>query len=405
MKPDWSVRHSPLRGPRRWYERAALLCAAVGVAVAIGACGAAGPATGSAHLADQHANRRSAIVAPQRRPPFGTFVSLVPACACGRHTELDLFSLSTGRMLRRLAVVSLGGYQQLATPAAASDGRLFLTYTSGARCALNGTFAECPGFAQNSCRNAVKILSYGQTRPQPLFAVSGSEAVTGEVVPDRDGRKVALTLTPCVGTRGTTGLYVRDLKSGAMHTIVSSSNRCDGYGPAAWSADGSQLVFPLDRAKGKPLPMAGGIACPEGRDSLALASTRTASHPGGLKLIRPDHGCIFRAAAFDRLGIVAAEGCDQGDPEHGHGDYLGRAYVLQYGLHGRLVRRLRLKLGLEEAIVATVSSTGNVLITQDEPGNGPYLERDWVWEFNGIRLRPIASYKANDAAQVLAVPW
>ena len=49
--------------------------------------------------------------------------------------------------------------------------------------------------------------------------------------------------------------------------------------------------------------------------------------------------------------------------------------------------------------------TGNVLITQDQPANEPYPERDWIWSFDGAHLRPIANYSANDAAQIIAVPW
>jgi hypothetical protein len=308
-------------------------------------------------------------------------------------------------MLRELTAVSLGGYQQLATPAATNEGRLFFTYTSGARCAPKGEYAECPRFAPDSCRNAVETLSPGATGPQLLFTVPGSQAVTGEVVPNPDGDEAALTLTPCVGTHGTTGLFVRDLKSGATHTILSSSNRCDGFGPAAWSPTGTELVFPLERANGKPTPMAGGIACPGGRSYLALAPTAVASQPGALKLMHPGRGCIFKAAAFDRAGIVAAEGCDHGDPHHGVGSYLGNAYLLQYSPRGQLTMRILLKLGFEQAAIATEPMTHDVLITQDQPANEPYPERDWLWEFDGHHLRSIAHYKAEDAAQVLAVPW
>jgi hypothetical protein len=67
--------------------------------------------------------------------------------------------------------------------------------------------------------------------------------------------------------------------------------------------------------------------------------------------------------------------------------------------------RIPIQLGLEQAVVATEPTTGDVLITQDQPANEPYPERDWVWEFDGRHLRPIAHYKAEDAAQVLAIPW
>ncbi len=304
-----------------------------------------------------------------------------------------------------LAAVPLDGHQQLATPAATNDGRLFFTFTSGAPCAAKGAHMECPRFAVDSCRNAVATLAPGRTSLQPLLTVPGSEAIIGAVVPNPDGGEVALTLTPCTGLHGTTGLFVRDLKTGARRAIVTSSNRCDGFGPAAWSPTGSELVFPLDRADGKPIPMAGGIGCPQGRSYLALAPAGTTSRLGALTLIDPDHGCIFRAAAFDRVGIAAVEGCAQGDPEHGAGSYLGYAYALQYSARGRLTMRLPLKLGSEQAVVATEPSTGNVLITQDQPANEPYPERDWLWELDGHHLRPVAHYNADDAAQVLAVPW
>jgi hypothetical protein len=60
---------------------------------------------------------------------------------------------------------------------------------------------------------------------------------------------------------------------------------------------------------------------------------------------------------------------------------------------------------MEQAVIATEPSSGDVLISQDEPANEPYPERDWVWEFDGHHLRSIAHYRAEDAAQVLAIPW
>ena len=78
---------------------------------------------------------------------------------------------------------------------------------------------------------------------------------------------------------------------------------------------------------------------------------------------------------------------------------------MQYDPHGRFIMRLTMHLGLEQAVVATEPNSGDVLITQDQPANEPYPERDWVWEFDRRHLRPIASYHADDAAQILAVPW
>ncbi|MDQ6850021.1 MAG: hypothetical protein M3070_08640 [Actinomycetota bacterium] len=335
--------------------------------------------------------------------PAGTFLSLVPACACGRYTELDLFSTVAGRRIRRLATVSSTA-GELSTSAAADDGDLFMTFTSGPVCAAKGTYAECPGFTPNSCRNTVETRAPGQGTPSRSFTVAGSQAI-GEVVPSPDGHSVALAITPCTAVRGTTGLFVRDLKTGATRAVTTSPNRCDGFGPAKWNPAGTELVLPLDRADGPPMPMVGGIGCPAGRSYLALAPTSARRGRAKLKLINPDRGCIFKAAAFDPKGIAAAEGCDHGDPQHGVGVFLGAAYLMQYDKAGHLRKRIRLHLGLEQANVATVPRTGNVLITQDQPADEPYAERDWIWEFDGAHLRPIAHYSANGAAQIIAVPW
>ena len=389
---------------RRRLARATATLLYVLVAVAICACGASS-ITKSARLPGPRAPDPGPVPAARARVPSGTFVSLVPACACARRTELELFSVSSGRMLRELTAVSLDGYQQLATPAATNDGLLFLTYTSGARCAPKGLYMECPRFAPDSCRNAVETLAPGQTTAQSLFSVPGSVAITGEVVPNPDGRKVALTLTPCISTHGTTGLFVRNLNSGATQAIVTSTIRCDGFGPAAWNPTGSQLVFPLERAHGNPIQMAGGFGCPGGRNYLALASATTGSAPRALKLIKPARGCIFSAAAFDRRGVVAAEGCSHGDPEHGVGSYLGNAYVLQYSARGALRLRIPIKLG---AGGSRHRDRAELSQRPDHPGSARQRalpERDWLWEFNGYHLRAIAHYQADDAAQILAIPW
>lgn len=381
-----------------------LLCAVALVGVAGWGLGRAAPSV------PRSAPRATVVQAVPGAPPAArsvvparTFVSLVPACACERHTEVDLFSTAAGRRIRTLATVSTTA-GELSTPAAAHDGDLFMTFTSGPVCAAKGTYAECPGFTPNSCRNTVETLAPGQRTPAQSFTVAGSQAI-GEVVPSPDGHSVALAITPCIALHGTTGLFVRDLKTGATRAVTTSPNRCDGFGPAAWNPAGTELVLPVERAGGPPIPMAGGIGCPAGRSYLALAPTTATTEHVKLKLIDPDRGCIFKAAAFDPKGIAAGEGCKHGDPEHGVGAFLGDAYLMQYDKAGHLMKRIQLHLGLEQANVATDPSTGNVLITQDQPANEPYPERDWIWEFDGAHLRPIANYSANDAAQIIAVPW
>jgi len=385
-----------MRSPFARLTTFALICL-IGTAAIAGCSTAgitpAGLAPSQGHMSD-----------PRHAPP-GTFVSMVPACACGRHTQLDLLSLSSGRILKTITSFSTGGPVQIATPAAASNGRLFFTSTSGAVCAYSGDYSECPGFTPNSCRNTVTALSPGSTAPRVLFKVSGSRAIVDRVVPNSTGTEVSLALTPCISLQGMAGVFVRDLKSGVTRPVVTRSNRCDGFGPASWSQSGRELVFPFDPAGGKPIELGGSLGCPAGgRAYLALSSSDPATAKG-LKLIDASPGCQFQSAAFDRLGIAATEGCSKGDPDGGVGGFLGYAYLMQFNPDGKVIRRLSLKVGLEQSVVATVPNTGNVLVTEDRPANEPYPERDWVWEFNGHKLRFIESYQAEDAAQVLAVPW
>lgn len=288
---------------------------------------------------------------------------------------------------------------------ATDGGRLFLTITRGAHCDTpsHEIYMECPRWVPDSCRNTVESLSPGQSRFRTAFAISGSKEIS-DVVPDPEGNEVALTTTPCVSTHGTTGLFIRGLRSGLMHAVVTSGNRCDGYGPTAWNQSGTELAFLLSRANGQPIRFAGGIGCPGGRDYLALASIEKTSRPG-LKLIHPDRGCIFRAVAFDAEGIVATEGCNRDSPTNEGGNHLGRAVLVQYNAGGQPVTRRLLRLGLEDSEIAPEPHSDQVLITQNQPANSGYRERDWLWEFDGHRLHLIADYKAQDADQILAIPW
>jgi hypothetical protein len=378
----------------------------VAAAVAAGACVLPGCAGQSASRTDPGPRALAVTEVAQAVPAPGTFVSLVPACACGRHTELDSFSMASGRRLRRLARVSVPTGERLDTPAAAGDGRLFFTLTRDALCAYKGDYMECPKFEPNSCRNAVATLAPGRSRLMPLFTVPGSRSI-GRAVPDPAGSRVALTMAPCSAVHGTAGLYVRTLASGATRAIATSRNTCDSFSPVVWDPSGTQLAFVYGRAGGPPQTMAGGIACPEGRAYLAIAGAGPTGGGHHLKLTAPQRGCVFGAVAFDAAGLVAVEGCNQGDPNprNDGNAHLGQAYLVQYTPGGHLTRRFALRLGLEQAVLANVPHSTDLLVTQDQPANEPYPERDWVWEFDGSRLRLIAHYRAEDAAQILAVPW
>jgi hypothetical protein len=115
------------------------------------------------------------------------------------------------------------------------------------------------------------------------------------------------------------------------------------------------------------------------------------------QLIPADQGCSYQTAAFDSGGMAAVEGC-------GPNPNLGRAYLLQLNQQDRIIGRFALKPGWEDGLIAS-ERNGDVLVTEDQPANEGYRPYDWVWQFNGHRLRAIAHYRALDADQVVAVPW
>lgn len=83
----------------------------------------------------------------------------------------------------------------------------------------------------------------------------------------------------------------------------------------------------------------------------------------------------------------------------------GYVYLKQFSTAGAFISRVRIGIGLDGAELAGIPHTGSVLATLNQGANGPWPERDWVFEFNGTHLRPIAHYKAWDANQIDAVPW
>jgi hypothetical protein len=323
-----------------------------------------------------------------------TFVSLVPACACGRPTVIATFSLRNGRRLRTIRRVTPppgGGL----TLSGSRSGEVVLTGSRPARCS-NGT-AGC-GPVPDTCRARVSRLDGRQL--VSLFSVSSSTFVL-DAAASPSGRRIAMLAGPC--TSGVTHILIRDPGSGRQLSIGSDLPRCTSLGAPAWSGKGRRLVFPYGPvAHPRHLPPIG--ICPITRYArLAIASALRPSESHAWKLIKADPGCSYEAAAFGFRGIVAVEGCrGAGSPGSSIDPALGRARLVQLSASGRVLARFALKPGWEDGAV-TADRRGRILISQDQPANQSYPERDWVWTFDGRRLHLVGHYRANDAAQVIGV--
>ena len=336
-----------------------------------------------------------------RSVPTDSFVSLVPACACSRRTWLAAFSLQNGRRLKTFLSVDTYDQPQLSTPAADDQHHLYFTKTVGAQCAVTNTM-ECPRDVPNSCVNTVLRFSPGDIMLPTAFTIPGSLTL-GAAVPDPSGSRMALTLSPCTTLNGTTGVFVRNLTTGQTRPVFTTRNTCDQFIQPTWDASGRRIALVFDRSRGLPTSSLGPNCTSGSVQRVAVVRRHGGSHHSGPLLMAPDRGCVFAAASFDRLGVVAIESCQQGHPGWQPPD--GYAYLKQFSSAGTFIRRVRLGIGLDNAVVASIPHSGSVLVTLNQGANEPWPERDWVSEFDGTQLRPIAHYKAWDAHQIDAVPW
>jgi hypothetical protein len=362
---------------------ALLLFALVGVLV--GGCGRASPTR-------PLSSHRAHLAAPRA----DSFLSLWPACACGKATVLAQFSLRDGRRLATLAEVPTPAGEDVSFLSPLPSGSLALTYSSGPACSAPAT-AYC-GAEPGSCTSKVDALD-------PYTGVSNvllrlpSSTLTLDAVPSPDGRMVAMRAAGCATSWFNQHVVVRDLRSGRQWSIGADTARCHELTSPAWNPSGTKLVFAYgpSRLPAGTKPSNSQVCEMPRANRLVVVSALRSSSSRSWKLIPADRGCSYQAAAFDSEGIAAAEGC-------GPNPNLGRAYLLQLNRGEHVVRRIPLEPGWEDGLIAS-ERDGDVLVTEDQPANEGYRPYDWVWQFNGHRLRAIAHYRALDADQVVAVPW
>ena len=353
----------------------------------------------SVAVASVSANSSSATAITIMRPGYlpaprsDSFVSLVPACGCGDHTALDVFSLRNGQLLGTIA--KLSSPVGVSAPHPGPGGSILLTVSAGPTCGE----VSC---AKNSCASSVDRLDLNTGTVTTLYRAPDSLIVTDAVVSPR-GRMLAMSGGACAPKAA--AVIVRDLGTGRQWSIGANLPYCTGLGPVSWNPNGAELMFAYAPVINPPDLPANGAFCTATRPArLAIAAAGHASSSHAWELISADRGCSFEAGVFDHAGIAAVEGCQHGGPSAPGQNPLGDAYLLQLDTGRHVVARLALQPGWEQGLVTT-EPDGRVLISQDQPANEGYPERDWVWEFDGRQLRPIAHYAADDAAQVIAVAW
>ncbi len=329
-------------------------------------------------------------IAAPAASPAASFLSLWPACGCGRTTVLAQFSLADGHSVRTLARVPGAARSQVADPHAAR-GRVWLTFSSGPRC--SSPVAGC-GPVPNSCTGSTVRYAPVSRRATAVLTTPPSELVS-DAVPSPDGRRLAMVSAGCAGSFLNFHLVVRDLRSGRTWTIGADARPCHDLSSVAWNENGSRLAFPYGPSRlsrrGRYPP---GV-CPAPRlGRLVVVSATRPSSSRSWTLIAADPRCGYTAAAFRRRGLVAIEGCAAGG-----------AYLVVIDTRHRITARFPLARGYNDGAVATDWHTGTVLVSEYQAANQGTPVYDWVWALHGGRLRLVARYPNRDAPTVIAEPW
>lgn len=336
-------------------------------------------------------------------PRRGTFLSLWPACGCGRRTVLEQFALSDGRRLGALARVT-GSPNSVSDPHVGADGDVWLTLASGPRY-RSGVAGGDP--APDSCSGRV-VRFDPTTQTTATVLTLPSSTLVSDAVPSPNRRLVVMPGGGCSTSFFNEHLIVRDLATGKQWAIGADAAPCHALFDAAWSPDSTQLVFPYGPSILSPhthFVPAGTCEAPR-VSRLVVVSASHAPSVGSWKLIKADDSCSYMAATFDRTGIAAIEGCTRahppGDPNDPNG---GNAYLVQLNSRRHIVLRLPLARGFDGGDIATNPQTGTVLVSEYQGANQGIPVFDWVWAFNGHGLRTVRRFANEDAATVIAEPW
>jgi hypothetical protein len=324
-------------------------------------------------------------------------------------TRLVQFSLSDGRPLGTLATIA--GYKppsfQASDPHPASPRAFDIAFYRGPLCKEppgGGPVAlECDPL-RNSCTTIVDRIDLASGSVSTVLSARASESYT-DVIPSPDGRQVVLLGGRC-RRAAATYLTVRDLASGRQSTLGADVGRCTGLGPAAWSPDGTRLVYPYAPETGRP-PISPNFCNGARLPGLVIAPADRTSTSRSWTVIHADRRCGFLYGVFIPEGIAAVEGCDYGQPRGFGGDPdIGDAFLLQLtGPDHDVTQRLPLKRGYDGGTVVEDMRTGTVLISEYQAANNGVHPYNWVWAYSNGTLRLIHRYTEEDAPQVTAEPW
>jgi Tol biopolymer transport system component len=320
--------------------------------------------------------------------------------ADGGATVLEEFLLSDGQPVRQLARLPADASEMHT----GSDGTVWLTQSSGPR-DRNDTAGGDP--APNSCSGKVVRIDLATGEGETVLSFPSSKLLD-EAVPSPSGQRLVMLAGTCARSYFNQHLLVKDLGSAGQWTIGADAAPCHEISTPSWSTDGSRLVFAYGPASSSQLPevptsdLGKGVCTRSRPGEVAIVPAEHYSQFSTARLIPPPKGCSYQAAVFDRDGIAAVEGCEQGTaPGYaGLGDDDGDTYIVQLNSRGRTLLRRALRRESNVTRLASDPSSGLVLVSETQ-GENTRPAFDWIWTFDGHRLRAVGHYNAH----VIAEPW
>jgi len=304
-----------------------------------------------------------------------SFVSLFPVF---QPSEIDVYSLPSGNRIGKLAPVPLlpstARNSGVSAPHLLADGHYMITAYHGELCASRQ--GKCAPVA-NTCASEVETLDPATKVYRALFAVDGAWKVY-DAVPNPDGRSVALLEGACNGSP--VQIVVRNLGNGAQHVVAARLGECALGSSAAWTRDGTRLVFAYASHQNPNDP--------SGNCGLAFAPAVRTTSPSSWPVIHPDKSCSFQSFAYDAVGLGAIENCPN----------TAATNLLQYGSTARVLRRWTLDPNGQPTAMVYDAQTRTVLVSEIVSDQPDYTN---IWTLDGSRLHLVQLYFGAD---ILADP-
>ena len=313
--------------------------------------------------------------------PPSTFVAQWSSPATGKQPVLAVFSSTTGELLGRLG--NLPGWPAtISGPIADAETGLWYSVSTGPRVRSDVAGGDP---APDSCHSAIRRWNPTTRQPSTVLR-AGPRTLIGGVAPSRDGTELAYLAEPCTGYFDW-HIVVRDLRTGATHTLAADALDCHNTSLPSWSPGGSQLAFawgPSPLAPGDHAP-APGTCVPPLPGALAVVPVTQRAAPTGAELHPATPGCGYVTAAYDAWGIVAIETCGSSG--------LGVARLVQWSQGLSPVLQLSVPARADGVSLAADPTGTSVLVTeyQAPATNPPTSGKYWVEVFDGQQLHAVVT--------------